>query len=192
MGCLQYFFNNIWFNISYTNFNNIQTDLACKYFGYKSGLIISVREDDNINLIFRINCPNNATQFEDCFISMNNDYTQTLKASKLVLICSNETLKCFQSNNQKDVSIEKYLGKCFYIFNSHKNLTYKKMENICHKMNLRPISISTREEARFIFNKIVMNEFSKKKQKNSSMINVEALESEIAIPLSRTKVLILA
>lgn len=91
---------------------------------------------------------------------MNNDYEMTLKSSKIVILCSNREISCPFVHYSLNLTIEKFFGKCYYIFHSKRNLNYNEMEKFCLEKNLKIISIRTKEQARFIFNKILMEEIN--------------------------------
>lgn len=137
------------------------------------------------NLIFSISCPEETRTFKNCFLKMNNNYLLTLKASKIIIFCSKETISCPFINDSKNVTIEKFLGKCYYIFHSKKKVNFEEMKKFCLQRNLKIISITSKEQARFFFNKMIIKEFTENRKKSErSLKNFNKLKSEVFIPLS--------
>lgn len=186
MGYLQYYFLNEWLNISYLSFDSQYTDSACQYFGYKTGLLITKMEETKLtNLILSVFCPKQFQSFRSCFLKINNDSVTTLRASKIMIVCSNEHFTCPLMEKSSNMTIEKFFGNCYYIFNmKEKKLNYAEMKNFCMKKNLTIVLITIKEQARFIFNKILMEKIqSEKKIKNH--FRLWKFEKQIFIPLSR-------
>lgn len=155
-GYLQIFHRGYWSNISYIQFDIHTSDLACQYFGHMTGTLSS---SENIRGSFNdiyIKCRKNVTNLENCEIIWDSHfYPLKLKSSHVFLICFNDKLAC--DKIQKDnVKIIKFLKKCYYLYKSEKLLNYSEINDECLKENLNLISINEKDEARFIFNQIII------------------------------------
>lgn len=180
-GYLQYKFQNEWHNISYSNFNSKTIDLTCKYFGYQSGMLIPQIKDIQLTyLFFKILCANNSTNLKFCYLKIDYDSQLIMKSYKVIILCLNKTTSCQFIPNLKNLMVEKFLGKCYYIYDSkEKKLNFHEIENFCLKKNLNIISLSTKDQAVFIFNKILLKKYKYEKK------SMENIYDDIFIPLSK-------
>lgn len=183
--------NGRWWNISYFNFDfnsNFNPDFACKFFGHKTGMLITDTGEERMkNLIFSFSCPKNITSFKNCSIQSHYHVLLGLKYSKLYLLCSNVTLSCLNVGMPDYLTLEKFFGKCYYIFDLKRHLNYDEVEKFCLEKNLNMISISTKEQAHYIFNKIIFEKFKSYRHNNviSDSKYMEGLKKETFIPLSK-------
>lgn len=187
-GFVQYLMNNIWWNISYFDFHSKHSDLACKYFGYETGMLISNTEEKRMtNLIFGISCPKIVSSFQDCSIISQYNHLFRLKSNKLLLLCSNDKLSCPTIRNIQNVTLEKFMGKCYYLFNLKRSVNFDEMEKFCIKKNLKLVTLSSKEQARFIFNKIQTQKSKNLKYKNYRNFYkiIEKISKETFIPISK-------
>lgn len=184
--------NGIWWNISYFDFNSEITDLACKYFGYKTGMLLPDISNQIItNLILTFSCPKNVSFFEECTIKLQQQYLYDLRTDKLFFLCSNENLLCSKIPESKNMKIEKFLGKCYYVFDSKQLVNFREMQNFCSEKTLETISLSSKDQAEFIFNIILVEKLKNVNFKNNKK-NVydkwKNIQKETLLPLSKKRI----
>lgn len=151
-------------------------------------LIQEMDEPKLINLIFSISCKNETKDFKNCFIKTNTNYLMTLKLSKIILVCSKEMISCPFIQNVQNLTIEKFLGKCYYIFHLNKYVNFDEMNKFCLSKNLSIISITSKEQARYFFNRIVIEKFKNIDEKfENSLKKFIQIQNDIFLPLSNFK-----
>lgn len=150
-------------------------------------LISNIEEIKKTNLILIIFCDESHKNFSSCFLKINITDKMRIKSSEIMLLCSNETLTCPLIKSFEKMTIEKFLGKCYFIFNFiEQKLNYDEIRNYCLKKNLQILTISTIEQARFLFNKILIKKLQdiEKSEKKENLL-IKDIEKEIFLPLSK-------
>lgn len=179
-GYLTLLFNEILYYISNLNFNIHTTNLACQYFGYQSGLLFMKKSDKIFNTI-QIICNENITNFKNCIVK--NIYYSTLsyfQSTAVSLICFQRNVSCPKSI-LPILNVYAYLKSCYFIFfEFEKYLTSEESYNFCKKNGFRPVGISFRDEAEFVFNLILQWKLQYKNDSSLYQLNIE--ENRLKIP----------
>lgn len=185
VGYLQIYVYNYWLSVSNIQWNTNTIDLACQYFGYKSGTLIMPYERETVYLYYSVFCPENIENFVDCRIGMaKNVYLSSLKSRKTTLVCVDEKAICPNILNLKNTTVTKFLKKCFYIFNFKRKVDFFEMKEICLKNKLEIISLNSKDDSRFLFNKIFYETYNIFTQ-NKRMFEFEEFEKRISIPFCK-------
>lgn len=187
IGYLQIFQNGFWSNVSYFQFDSHTSNLVCKHFGHESGtLSMSQYIRGSLNNIF-INCLHNVTNLKNCNIIQDfHSIFLKLKSNKVLLICMEEETFC-EKTLGNDVTTVKFNKKCYFFMKTKQKLSYFQMKNECLKRKLSLITINEKEEARFIFNQIVIKKMTENSNKTKNLYELNYNINNTIIPFCKHK-----